>query len=228
MKTLFVAATLAAASLAVPAQDAAVAQQEFVPKAGSGRVVLLVSGQSGPAAYAASAQQIADAGFDVVLVDGNDLWSKDFHASATRLRDTILKAQAGPHALAGKIGVVGFSLGGGVALDYAARMPGLVETVVVGYPLTRFIKDPTEWIANVKVPVLMFAGVADTYHDCCLIATARALAAAAQASAPGMLTLREYDGVGHGFNLATAPRKDQPAGQDAMARTIAQLKASLK
>ena len=42
-----------------------------------------------------------------------------------------------------------------------------------------------------------------------------------------MLTLHEYNGVGHGFNLATAARKDQAAGQDAMERTIAQLKEAL-
>ena len=42
-----------------------------------------------------------------------------------------------------------------------------------------------------------------------------------------MLTLHEYNGVGHGFNMATAARKDQAAGQDAMERTIAQLKEAL-
>lgn len=42
-----------------------------------------------------------------------------------------------------------------------------------------------------------------------------------------MLTLHEYDGAGHGFNLATAARKDQAAGQDAIKRTIAQLKQAL-
>lgn len=42
-----------------------------------------------------------------------------------------------------------------------------------------------------------------------------------------MLMLHEYNGVGHGFNLVTAARKDQPAGQDAMERTIAQLKQAL-
>ena len=42
-----------------------------------------------------------------------------------------------------------------------------------------------------------------------------------------MLTLHEYNGVGHGFNLATAARKDQAAGQDALERTIANLKQAL-
>ena len=228
MKQLFLAAALAASALQAGAQDAALAQKEFAPKSGSGRVVLVISGQSGAAAYAQTAQQIADAGFDVVLVDGNDLWIKDTHAASTMLRDLILHAQAGPHAQAGKVGVVAFSLGGAVALTYAARMPGLVETVVAAYPLTGFIKDPADFVGKMKVPVLMFAGTADSYHDCCLIGKARELAAAAaKASTPPMLTLHEYDGVGHGFNLATAARKDQAAGQDAMARTIAQLGQAL-
>ena len=227
MKNVFLAAALVASACHAGAQDPTPVQKEFAPKGGSGRVVILVSGQSGPAAYAAAAQQIADAGFDVVLVDGNDLWIKDTHAASTTMRDLIAHAQAGPHARPGKVGVVAYSLGGAAALTYAARMPGLVETVVAAYPLTAFIKDPADFVGRMKVPVLMLAGTADTYHDCCLIAKARELAAAAKATTPALLTLHEYEGVGHGFTLASAARKDQPAGQDAMARTIAQLKQAL-
>jgi len=227
MKNVFLAAALAASTCQAGAQDSTLAQKEFAPKAGSGRVVVVVSGQSGPAAYAQVARQIADAGFDVVLVDGNDLWIKDTHAASTMLRDLFLHAQAGPHAQPGKVGVVAYSLGGAVALTYAARMPGLVETIVAAYPLTAFIKDPADFVGRMKVPVLMLAGTADTYNDCCLIAKARELAVAAKATTPALLTLHEYDGVGHGFNLATAAHEDQAAGQDAMARTIARLGQAL-
>lgn len=65
--------------------------------------------------------------------------------------------------------VVGYSLGGASALSYAARMPDLVATVVVAYPLTEFIKDPSDFVAKIKVPVQMFAGTADTYKNCCMI-----------------------------------------------------------
>lgn len=177
--------------------------------------------------YAMTAQQIADAGFDVVLVDGNDFWIKDTSRAWSMVKGVITRAQTGPHALLGKVGVVGYSLGGASALTYAARMPELVATVVVAYPLTSFIKDPSDFVAKIKVPVQMFAGTADTYKDCCLIEMARRLADAAKASSPPMLTLHEYNAVGHGFNLATAARKDQPAGQDALERTIAQLKQAL-
>jgi dienelactone hydrolase len=227
MKTAASAALLAAFAVHASAQDTTLTQQEFVPKSGSGRVVVLVSGQTGPTGYVQSAQEIADAGFDVVLLDANQLWIKDTQAAWTMLKGAITRAQAGPHALPGKVGIVGYSLGGGVALGYATRMPDLVETVVVSYPNTSFIKDPTEFVGKMKVPVLMMAGTADTYKDCCLIQTARQLQQAAKASSPSLLTLHEYDGVGHGFNLPTAPRKDQAAGQDAMERTIAQLRQAL-
>jgi dienelactone hydrolase len=209
------------------AQDAGPRRQEFAPKSGHGRVVVIVSGQTGMAGYASAAQQIADAGFDVVLVDGNDFWIKDMRSAWNMLKDVITQAQAGSHASPGKVGVVGYSLGGATALTYAARMPDLVATVVVAYPLTAFIKDPVDFVGKIKVPVQMFAGTADTYKDCCLIATARQLAEAAKSASPPMLSLHEYNGVGHGFNLPTAAPKDQRAGQDAMERTIAQLKQDL-
>src|SRR5262249_46856796 len=159
---------LAIATCSAVAQDSGPKRQEFSPKSGSGRVVVLVSGQTGMAAYAPAAQQIADAGFDVVLVDGNDFWIKDTRGAWNLLKEVMTQAQAGPHALPGKVGVVGYSLGGASALTYAARMPDLVATVVVGYPLTAFIKDPVDFVSKIKVPVQMLAGTADTYRDCCL------------------------------------------------------------
>lgn len=221
------ASLLATAALSAAAQDAPPKQQEFVPASGSGRVVVLISGQTGMPNYTPTAQRLADAGFDVVLVDGNDFWLKDSHRAWAFTKDLITRAQAGPHARPGKVGVVAYSLGGGTALTYAARMPEQVAVVVAGYPYTRFIKDPAEFVAKMKVPTYMFAGTADTYKDCCVIEMARRLADAAKAASPPLLTLHEYDGVGHGFNLPNAARKDLPAAQDAMERTIALLKQAL-
>ena len=151
--TRIAVAALASASILAGAQGTAPRTQEFAPKSGRGRVVVLISGQSGAANYTMTAQQLADAGFDVVLVDGNDFWIKDTRAAWNMLKDLITNAQTGPHASPGKVGVVGYSLGGGSAMSYAARMPDLVAAVIVGYPLTAFIKDPADFISKIKVPV---------------------------------------------------------------------------
>jgi len=149
--------TAALVTFAVPAfgQDAATTQQEFVQKSGSGRVVVMVSGQTGPANYAQSAQELADAGFDVVLYDGNQLWIKDTQAAWTLLKGAITRAEAGPHAQPGKAAVVAYSLGGAAALTYATRMPELVETVVGVLSVHELHQGSAEFVGKMKVPVPM-------------------------------------------------------------------------
>ena len=161
-----------------------------------------------------------------MLVDGNDFWLKGGGGNAL-LQGVITRAQASPHALPGKVGVVGFSLGGATALSYATRMPEHVATVVVMYPLTNFIKNPDEFVGKIKVPVLMLAGTADTYHACCTIEKARELAEAARRNpdvAP-LFTLHEYEGAEHGFNMNTSHARALVA--DSRDRAIAQLRQTL-
>jgi alpha/beta superfamily hydrolase len=165
-------------------------------------------------------------GYYTVLVDGNDLWIKGGGGNAL-LQGVIARAQASPHAVAGKVGVVAFSLGGAVGLTYATRLPDQVATVVVMYPLTNFIKDPADFVGKIKVPVLMLAGTADTYHSCCVIEKARALADAAKANpdvAP-LFVLHEYEGADHGFNMNTSHQRALVA--DSRDRAIAQLRQYL-
>ena len=228
MRNLFrwVSALLACVALVAHADDAGPAQKEYVPKGGTGRVVVVISGQTGASNYTSISQDFADAGYYTVLVDGNDLWIKGGGGNAL-LQGVIARAQASPHAVAGKVGVVGFSLGGASALTYAARLPDQVATVVVMYPLTNFIQAPADFVGKIKVPVLMLAGTADTYKGCCTIEMARALADAAKKNpdvAP-LFVLHEYEGADHGFNMNTSHQRALVS--DSRDRAIAQLRQSL-
>ncbi len=217
---------LTCAVLAAHADDTGPPQKEYLPKAGTGRVVVVISGQTGASNYTSISQDLADAGYDTVLVDGNDFWIKGGDGNAL-LQGVIARAQASPHAVAGKVGVVAFSLGGAAALTYAARMPEHVATVVAMYPLTSFIQNPADFVGKIKVPVLMLAGTADTYKSCCTIDKARALADAARANpdvAP-LFVLHEYDGADHGFNMNTSHQRALVA--DSRDRAIAQLRQYL-
>ena len=174
-------------------------QIEFAPPSGKGRALVLVSGHSGTGNYEYYAKDLAEKSYYVVLVDGKDLWKKN---GKELLRGVITRAQQSPHALPGKVAVIGFSLGGGVSLSFAARMPELVSAVVVSYPMTSYIKDAGVFVSKIKVPTLMFAGVHDTYKDCCLIDTARKLAAAAKvAGDKAMLEVVEFPYAEHGWTI---------------------------
>jgi dienelactone hydrolase len=197
------------------------AQMEFTPPAGKGRAIVAVSGALGASAYEPAARKLAGFGYDVFLVDGNRLVGDQ----GVGLKAAVDKAQQSPNALPGKVGVVGFSLGGGQALGYAPRWPDQVAVVVVMYPLTRVYKDINATVGRIKVPVLMFAGEKDTFRDCCLIETARAIASAAAAiGAP--LELVTYPNAGHDF-IIEGFHYDSKAATDAWSRTADMLKVHL-
>src|SRR5580692_569531 len=121
----------AAAAFACIAASAIVyAQQEFPPPQGKGRLVVLASGMSGPEHYTTVAREIAQLGYDVVLFDGNAM--EGTHGAG--VKTAILQAQQMPHAIHGKVALVGFSLGGGMSLYYGTQWPDLVSGAVLWYP----------------------------------------------------------------------------------------------
>jgi dienelactone hydrolase len=214
-------AAMVATLLVLLVSPGAVAQEEFPPPSGKGRVVVVASGATGIPNYRDVARRIAALGYDVVLFDANN-WAG---TQDQGLRGAIAQAQRMPHALPGKVGLVGFSLGGGYVLGYGTAWSDQVAVVAAWYPSTTAFKDPPAWAGRVRVPTVMFAGENDTYHNCCLIDKARAIGRAAQAAgAPFELTT--YPSTQHGFNFLGANYKAQ-AADDAFARTDAALKRNM-
>lgn len=215
-----VPAVFLAAVLGFPA-GAASAQEEIPPPSGKGRLVLVVSGQSGPGHYREVAGRIAALGYDVVLFDGNALAGT--HGQG--LRDAMAQARQMPHALPGKMGLVGFSLGGATVLGFGSAMGDDAAVVVVWYPATSVFRDVPGFVSRLKVPVVMFAGESDTYRDCCLVAKAREIAAAAKAAnAPFELTT--YPDTDHDFVIGGNHYNPQ-SYSDAFDRTSAALQRYL-
>ena len=197
------------------------AQEEIPPPQGKGPVVVVASGMSGVDHYRPVAREIAKLGYDVVLFDGNGM--EGTHGAA--VRQDILIALQQPHALPGKVALVGFSLGGGMSLFYGTQLSDLVAGVVVWYPATSFIHDIPGFVSRTKVPVLMFAGEDDHFRECCLIGQAHALAdAASQAGLPFQLVT--YPNTDHDFVL-DGSHYNPAAYADAFQRTRAKLKEYL-
>jgi ribosomal protein S18 acetylase RimI-like enzyme len=109
-------AAMVATVMVLLASHGAIAQEE-IPPAGKGRVVVVASGWSGPLNYRDIAHPIAALGYDVVLFDSR-IW---IPTQDRGLRDAIAQAQRMPHALPGKVGLVGFSLGGGLGRSILHR-----------------------------------------------------------------------------------------------------------
>jgi dienelactone hydrolase len=177
------------------AASVAHAQQEFPPPQGKGRVVVLASGMSGPAHYTTVAREIAELGYDVVLFDG--LQMEGTHGDG--VKTDILQAQQMPHALPGKVALVGFSLGGGMSLYYGTQWPDLVSGAVLWYPRNSFIHDVPGFVSRLKVPLLVFAGAKDRHRDGCCLADKDSTLAAASTAAGKPFKLIVYPDADHDF-----------------------------
>lgn len=191
----------AAEGLSTEAGPDGPAQTAYAPQALPAPVVIVISGQSGPASYQSYAAALADLGYYAVLLAGRDILNsgKD---GPVNLRKAIARAQQLPQAVPGKVAMIGFSLGGGGALVHAAGWPDLVSMVVAYYPFTSFKAGPATLVKNFRVPVLLLAAEQDRYNNCCLIESAQAIAAAAK-DAGLSFELVVYPKANHGFNLQT-------------------------
>ncbi|KRC01038.1 carboxymethylenebutenolidase [Hydrogenophaga sp. Root209] len=125
-----------------------------------------------------------------------------------------LKARADSN---GRVGVVGFCYGGGIAHMLATQIPDLAAVVPFygNHP-------PVADAAKVKAPLLIhFAAVDERIN-----ATWPAYEAALKAAGV-RYTAHQYPGTQHGFNNDTTPRFDAPAAKLAWDRTMAFFKQNL-
>ena len=111
----------------------------------------------------------------------------------------------------GKIGVVGFCYGGGMAHNLAVRLPALNAAVPF------YGNHPTaEDAAKVKAPLLIHFAAVDERINAAWPTYEAALKAASV-----RYTAHVYPGTQHGFNNDTTPRFDAAAAQLAWERTLA-------
>jgi len=110
----------------------------------------------------------------------------------------------------GKVGVVGFCWGGGIANYIATRMPDLNAAVPFYGP-----QPPADEAARIKAPLLIHYAGADANINAGWPAYESALKAAGVRYQAFI-----YPGVQHGFNNDTTPRFDAPAAALAWKRTL--------
>lgn len=118
----------------------------------------------------------------------------------------------------GKVGVVGFCYGGGIANELAVRLPDVIKAAVPFYGRQPAKED----VAKIKAPLLIHYASLDQRINAGWPAYEQALKAAGV-----KYTMHMYEGVNHGFHNDTTPRYDEKAAKLAWERTIAFFKENL-
>lgn len=111
----------------------------------------------------------------------------------------------------GKVGVVGFCYGGGIANTLAVRIPDVITAAVPFYGRQPAAED----VPQIKASLLIHYGELDSRINAGWPAYEQALKAANV-----KYTAYIYKGANHGFHNDTTPRYDESAAQLAWKRTL--------
>ncbi len=193
----------------------------FAPPSGHGPLVLMFSGITGPMLYAEFARRLADSGYNALLLDGKDFVINDVPGCQNALRTIIAKYHEQAGISQGKTAVIGYSLGGAVALSCAAGMQEEIAGVIAYYPATRMISDQDGCVERFRVPVTVLQGEDDHYLNCCTVEQIRDMHAAALKKGKDA-QLIVYPKAGHGFNLG--PLKNKTMDEASWRKTMESLK----
>ena len=141
--------------------------------------------------------------------DGEEM-TEDFIAAAKLLQAHSLSS--------GKVGVVGFCFGGGMANTLAVRIPEVIKAAVPFYGRQPSADD----VPKIKAPLLLHYAELDTRINDGWPAYEAALK-----KANLKYTAYMYKGANHGFHNDTTPRYDKEAAELAWKRTIEFFTANL-
>ncbi|MFO1066702.1 MAG: dienelactone hydrolase family protein [Pirellulales bacterium] len=136
---------------------------------------------------------------------------QDFIAAAETLKSHPLSN--------GKVGVVGFCYGGGIANELAVRIPDVIKAAVPFYGRQPAKED----VAKIKAPLLIHYAGLDQRINAGWPAYEEALKAAG-----AIYTMHNYPDVNHGFHNDTTPRYDEKAAKLAWERTLEFFHENLK
>jgi len=184
----------------------------------------MISGRTGTALYAPFARRLAETGYYVLLYDGNDFPFNQTEACQAKIRAIIKNEVQSSRRTIGKVAVIGYSLGGAVALACAAGMPEEIAGIIAYYPATNFIADHDACVDRFRVPVVVLQGEEDHYFDCCKVEMIRDMQQAALKKGQDV-ELIVYPQAGHGFNLG--PMKNEELDLDSWRKTTDTLKRYL-
>jgi carboxymethylenebutenolidase len=118
----------------------------------------------------------------------------------------------------GKVGVVGFCFGGGIANELAVRLPDVIKAAVPFYGR----QPAAENVPKIKASLLLHYAELDKRINDGWPAYEKALK-----EAKVDYTAHMYPGVNHGFHNDTTPRYDEEAAKLAWKRTLEFFKAKL-